>query len=82
MFRALLTLATGIALDAGALNASHQHYDDGEKVKLLSTTDIKEKLDGTEAVATVVEVTIEPGRSGVPHRHPRSAIEYWMMSAV
>jgi len=46
------------------LNASHQHHDDGEKVKVLSTTDIKEKLDGKEAVATVVEVTIEPGRSG------------------
>jgi quercetin dioxygenase-like cupin family protein len=80
MFRALLTLAAGIAL--GALNASHQHHDDGEKVKVLSTTDIKEKLDGKEAVATVEEVTIEPGRSGVPHRHPGSAIGYWMMSAV
>ena len=61
MFRPLLTLG------AGALNASHQHHDDGEKVKVLSTTDIKEKLDGKEAVATVVEVTIEPGRSSVPH---------------
>jgi hypothetical protein len=60
-----------VLLGAGALNASHQHHDDGEKVKVLSTTDIKEKLDGKEAVATVVEVTIEPGRSGVPHRHLR-----------
>jgi hypothetical protein len=33
------------------LNASHQHHDEGEKVKVLSTTDIKEKLDGKEAVA-------------------------------
>jgi quercetin dioxygenase-like cupin family protein len=74
MFRAPLTIAAGIALGANALNASHQHHDDGEKVKVLSTTDIKEKLDGKEAVATVVEVTIEPGRSGVPHRHPGSAI--------
>ena len=37
---------------------------------------LTEKLDGKEAMATVVEVTIEPGKSGVPHRHPGSAIGY------
>ena len=58
------------------MNASHQHHDDGEKVKVLSTTDIKEKLDGKEAVATVVEVTIEPGKSGLPHRHPGPGFVY------
>jgi quercetin dioxygenase-like cupin family protein len=57
------------------VNASHQHKD-GEQVKVLSTTDLKEKLDGKEAAATVVEVTIEPGQSGLPHRHPGSAIGY------
>ena len=74
MFRALTTLAAGIALGAGAMSASHQH--DGEKVKVLSATGIKEKLDGKEATATVVEVTIEPGQAGLPHRHPGSAIGY------
>ena len=82
MFRALLTLAAGIAFGAGAIERVSPHHDDGEKVKVLSATDIKEKLDGKEATATVVEVTIEPGQSGVPHRHPGSAIGYWMMSAV
>ena len=55
--------------------AAHDHVD-GEKVKVLSATDIKEKLDGKEATATAVEVTIEPGKAGVPHRHPGSAIGY------
>jgi quercetin dioxygenase-like cupin family protein len=74
MFRALTALAAGIALGAGVMNASQQH--DGEKVKILSATGIKEKLDGKEATATVVEVTIEPGQAGLPHRHPGSAIGY------
>ena len=75
MFRALLLLAAGISVGAALANASH-HHEDGEKVRVLSATNIKEKLDGKEATATVVEVTIEPGRAGVPHRHPGSAIGY------
>lgn len=57
------------------MNAAHRH-DDGEKVKEISATDIKEKLDGKEAKATVVEVTIEPGQSGLPHRHPGPGFGY------
>jgi quercetin dioxygenase-like cupin family protein len=75
MFRTLLLLAAGIGIGAGGMNLSRQH-NDGEKVKVLSAIDIKEKLDSKEATATVVEVTIEPGQSGVPHRHPGSAIGY------
>ncbi len=77
MFRTLLLLAAGmsVGVGAGGMAASHQH-EDGEKVKILSATDIKEKLDGKEAMATVVEVTIEPGQAGLPHRHPGSAIGY------
>jgi quercetin dioxygenase-like cupin family protein len=75
MFRTLLLVAAGIGVAAVGVNASH-HHDDGENVKVLSSTDINEKLDGKEATATVVEVTIEPGQSGVPHRHPGSAIVY------
>jgi quercetin dioxygenase-like cupin family protein len=74
MFRALLFLAAGFSIGAG-LQASH-HDEDGEKVKVLSAIDIKERLDSKEATATVVEVTIEPGQAGVPHRHPGSAIGY------
>jgi quercetin dioxygenase-like cupin family protein len=75
MYRALLLLAAGIGVGAGGMTASH-HHDDGEKVKVLSATDVKEKLDGKEATATVVEVTIEPGQSGVPHRHPGPGFGY------
>jgi quercetin dioxygenase-like cupin family protein len=75
MFRTLCLLAAGIGVGVSGMEVSHQH-DDGEKVTVLSDTDIKEKLDGKAATATVVEVTIEPGKAGVPHRHPGSAIGY------
>lgn len=75
MLRTLLLLAAGIGVGAGGMEVSH-HGDDGEHVKILSATDIPEKLDGKEAIATVVEVTIEPGQSGVPHRHPGPAFGY------
>ena len=67
MFRTLLVLAAGIGVGAGAMNAAHHDHADGETVKEVSATDIKEKLDGKDARATVVEVTIEPGQAGVPH---------------
>jgi quercetin dioxygenase-like cupin family protein len=75
MIQGLLTLAVATFVGAGPVDAGH-HHDDGERVKVLSATDIKEKLDGKEAMATVVEVTIEPGQSGVPHRHPGPGFGY------
>jgi quercetin dioxygenase-like cupin family protein len=75
MIRTLLTLAAGIGVGAGTMNAVH-HHDDGEKVKILSAIDIKEKLDGKEAKATAVAVTLEPGQASVPHRHPGPTFGY------
>ena len=75
MFRTLLLLAAGIVVGASGMTVAH-HHEDGEKVKILSVNDIKEKLDGKEGTATVVEVTIDPGQAGLPHRHPGSAIGY------
>ena len=77
MFRALLLLAAGIGVGAGGMTVAH-HHEDGEKVKVLSATDIKEKLDGKDAKVTVVEVTIGPGQAGLPHRHPGPAVVYVM----
>jgi quercetin dioxygenase-like cupin family protein len=74
MIQGLLKLVAAAFVCAGAVNAGH--HDDGERVKVLSATDIKEKLDGKEAMSTVVEVTIEPGQSGVPHRHPGPGFGY------
>ena len=75
MIRTLLALAAGIGVGAGAMNAA-LHHDDGEKVKVLTATDIKEKLDGKEAKATAVEVTLEPGQESASHRHPGPAFGY------
>ena len=75
MIRTLLALAAGIGVGAGAMNASH-HHDDGGKVKVLSATDIREKLDGKEAKATAVEVTLAPGEVEAMHRHPGPGFGY------
>ena len=74
MFRSLLTLAAGIGIGAGGMVAAQHH--DGEKVKVISERNITEKIDGKEAKATVVEVTIEPGQAGLAHRHPGPGFGY------
>lgn len=75
MTRILLGLVAGSLLGAGGMSFAHRH-DEGEAVKVLSARDIKEKLDGKDAKATVVEVTINPGESGSPHRHPGPGFGY------
>jgi quercetin dioxygenase-like cupin family protein len=72
MIRSLLVLAIGIG---GGLAAARIH-EDGESVRVISARDIKEKLDGKDAKVTVVEVTIEPGKSGLAHRHPGPGFVY------
>jgi quercetin dioxygenase-like cupin family protein len=73
MTRTLLTLAAGIGVGAIAMAAAH---DEGVRVATISERNITEKLDGKDAKATVVEVTMEPGQAGVPHRHPGPAFGY------
>ena len=75
MIRGLLALAAGIGVGAGGMNAAH-HRDGGENVKVLSATDIREKLDGKEAKATAVEVTLAPGEVEAVHRHPGPGFGY------
>jgi quercetin dioxygenase-like cupin family protein len=75
MYRAILLLATEILLGAGGTALARGH-EDGEKVRVISAQDIKEKLDGKDAKVTVVEVTLEPGQSGVAHRHPGPGLVY------
>ena len=69
------TLVIGVSLGAAAIAFAHFH-DDGESVRIISAQDIKEKLDGQDAAATVVEVTLGPGQAGMPHRHPGPGIVY------
>src|SRR3712207_1705118 len=75
MIRTLLVLAAGIGVGAGGVALAHRH-DDGERVREVSATDMKEKLDGKEPRATAVEVTLEPGQASAPHRHPGPAFGY------
>ena len=75
MTRGLLVLVAGVAL--GALGAKvADHHEQGESVKVISSFDIEEKLDGKAAKATIVEVTLNPGQAGESHRHPGPGIVY------
>ncbi|HTN00323.1 MAG TPA: cupin domain-containing protein [Planctomycetaceae bacterium] len=75
MNRGLQWVATGAMFAVGAM-AFADHHEEGESVKVISSQDIQEKLDGKDAKVTVVEVTLEPGQSGLPHRHPGPGFVY------
>ncbi|WP_435020346.1 cupin domain-containing protein [Tundrisphaera sp. TA3] len=75
MTRTWWALAAGIGLGAGAMAMASAH-DEGEKVNAIAERMILEKLDGKDAKVTFVEVTIEPGQAGVPHRHPGPGFGY------
>jgi quercetin dioxygenase-like cupin family protein len=67
-------MAVGIGIGAGAMAAVR--HEGKESVKLLAVRNIAEKLDGKPAKSTVVEVTLEPGQAGSPHRHPGPVFGY------
>lgn len=75
MTRNILVLAVGIGLGAAGMAAAW-HDEKQESVKMLASRDLAEKLDGKVAKATAVEVTLEPGQTGEPHRHPGPAFGY------
>jgi quercetin dioxygenase-like cupin family protein len=75
MNRTALILVAGTLLGAGGVAFAWQHAD-GERVKVISMHELKEKLDGKESAVTVVEVTIQPGQQGLPHRHPGPGLVY------
>jgi quercetin dioxygenase-like cupin family protein len=75
MTRGTLVVAAGIVLGAGGLIAA-RHDEKHEAVRTLAVRDIAEKLDGKKAKATTVEVTLGPGESDAPHRHPGPGFGY------
>jgi quercetin dioxygenase-like cupin family protein len=75
MIRGALVLAAGIGLGVGGMTAA-RHDEKHESVKVLAARDVAEKLDGKEAKATAVEVTLEAGRASAPHRHPGPTFGY------
>src|SRR4051812_32527134 len=73
MPRAALAVVVGVVIGSFALS----HDEKAEvKRKIVSEKDIVEKIDGKEAKATVVEVTLEPGQESAPHRHPGPVFGY------
>jgi quercetin dioxygenase-like cupin family protein len=75
MNRNLIVFAVGMMFGVAGMAFAHLH-EDGESVRVISAQDIKEKLDGKDAKATIVEVTLGPGQSGVAHRHPGPGFVY------
>lgn len=75
MNRVLLSVVVVSVLGIGGMTFARLH-EDGESVKVLSARDIREKLDGKDARATVVEVTLGPGQAGLAHRHPGPGFVY------
>ena len=69
-----LVFAAGAFIGVGGMAVAH--HDVKETAKSISAWDIVEKLDGKETRVSVVEVTLEPGQAGKPHRHPGPVIEY------
>lgn len=78
MNRSSRLIFTLLVLAAGSLAFAHLHdvHEDGEQVKIVGVHELAEKLDGKDSDVTVVEVIIEPGKAGLPHRHPGPALVY------
>ena len=69
-----LVFAAGALIGVGGMAVAR--HDEKERVKRISAWDIVEKLDGKKTKITVVEVTLEPGQAGKPHRHAGPVIGY------
>jgi quercetin dioxygenase-like cupin family protein len=69
-----LTLVIVLAIGSWTL-ADHDGPAKGP-AKVVSEKDIAEKIDGKESKAVTVELTLEPGHSGSPHRHPGPVFGY------
>ena len=69
-----LVFAAGAFIGVGGMAVARP--DEKETTKPISAWDIVEKLDGKETRVSVVEVTLEPGQAGKPHRHAGPVIGY------
>jgi quercetin dioxygenase-like cupin family protein len=79
MKRIALVFIVGIAVGIAGRALAHPEENasgDGERVKVLATYDVKEKIDGKDAAVTMVEVTFGPRKAGASHRHPGPAFVY------
>jgi quercetin dioxygenase-like cupin family protein len=74
----LLMIAIGFCAGFGGLGLAHdvEHGKGQPEVKVLSVAALSERIDGKEAKATTVEVTLKPGEASAPHRHPGPVFGY------
>jgi quercetin dioxygenase-like cupin family protein len=72
----LLAAAIGAILGAGGLSLANRNDQAKVSVKRLSERDVAETLNGKEARVTMVELTLDPGAAGNPHRHPGPVFGY------
>ena len=71
-----LVFAAGAFVGMGGMAVARP--GEQQRARQISAWDIVEKLDGKETRVSVVEVTLEPGQAGKPHRHPGPVIGYVM----
>jgi quercetin dioxygenase-like cupin family protein len=75
MIRKSIAFLAGAFVVAGISLAQHAEHGKST-VKVLSAADVAEKIDGKKSKATTVEVTLKPGQSSAPHRHPGPVFGY------
>jgi quercetin dioxygenase-like cupin family protein len=73
----LAFVSVALFIGGGLAVAQHENGD-GKKphAKVIAATDIQEEVSGKKAKATFVELTLEPGAAGSPHRHPGPVFGY------
>jgi quercetin dioxygenase-like cupin family protein len=74
--RTIVALAVGAMLGVGGVMLGQQAGHGTVQVKVISATDMAEKLDGKDVRVSMIEVTLEPGQSSSPHRHPGPVFGY------
>jgi quercetin dioxygenase-like cupin family protein len=76
LHRTLLAIAVSAALGVGGAAWAHHVGKSHVKVTQLSHRAMVEKLDGKDASATTVKVTLEPGQRDEAHRHAGPVFGY------
>lgn len=74
--RMFLTITICVLLGIGSLTLAGHNQPRKGPAKLVAEMPMVEKVDGKASKATMVELMLEPGHSGSPHRHPGPVFGY------
>ena len=69
-------LATSVVTGSAALAQAASAQPVEAIVKVVSSVDVAEQIDGKPAKATTFDLTFPPGASSLPHRHPGAVFGY------